>query len=1784
MFKYRLTKIILILAFAFLLFVIFWRPIASSGINYYVKHLSHKYLDAKFKASSISFDRGMWVIRDPHLETKKSLADGGFHFHCEQIGIEFVPKFFDRRVEIIVTLEKPNIELQKVFYNEEQEKLKPLVVLGLIHIPCTFSLREGTLTLRDQKPQVEPSQKIYFQLDGELDEILKGRLVASLDDPTLKNNCLILSLAEKEQNQLAIDFSFDEVECGSLLKAATPFFPALQGVSTKSGLVKGKMALTLPESGPFFAQGEVAIQNLTFSIPELELDGSIKEAQIHLDENSDPRSKNTQLQNKTIPRTIGHLELTEGATLAFNRDGDPFCAVTDLKGALYFQTEDGARLAFNGKCFHHDKVSDLRIGGEARFATESDGSLHLNFSLGDEKEKAEAKFFTRQLGSKLKFAEISFANVGPAEFDILTAILTPRYPESRQVHMTAGKIDATALAFMKGLRVTELKIEKMSGQNLRFDIDPWEWSLTARELSGNLGVNLDTDADKALDTLTADLLIKNGQVRFATFDNDFCHLSDVQTELTIRQGTILESIVQGELGGLKGTIRLNGLSPDGEILKFNFRGGTKGLVSISPEPIRSGIKKQFANDQLLVVGGVCFKGEGVTIEGKIEVESPNQQDKQTIEFGFDLDKTSERLWNKWPPNQQTISFWEDIGKETYQAYFPALAAPTALYESKWLLSELGIAGFVIRDGWIDGQNLPLKKYAAPFLFPENNIKLEGYGDIQGEFDHAGIALQYDFHDMVLESNDLMFEVKSPIKKDETTSHELPCVHFFDFLSGTSYGAMPLYNGSCFEKNSGLLFSDVNGVVSFNGKKIVVDDLQTYCTGLFFAGKLETDFSNPIRGLFDVDIKAHTIKGTFSQLQHFLSHFEKLKFFQKFPLEGNLELLEDGLEFHMGFNPAAPLQIQTALKGKLFQGYYIHPQKGIDVKNLTMTFDYNQNDKAFDISDINGTLLVGKDGETEEYVIRGDQIFFSNLDTNESLFDIWIGDSKRDIFRIVGKTFQEIPNPEMSLDAKPIIRFAFDNELTHFGDVHPKTVEFSLKNWSEVNDFKLGLELSLATLLNDLQAACRTEIFNLPPYLLKEISNLKEAKGLFAVNVRYDSDSSFLNYDIKGEKLAAGPYCYEKCCLQASNRGNLWSIEQLILDNLSLAADLTKIPTGWKVDFLGLKYGESLLIGLEGEYRTGESYFDSKVNLVEVNFSKLGEWPFLSKFMNECNPKGCLKGSGQLRFEIDPSTPKGWRFNAKVHSSLKDWQFKGLHFLDTPDALFHLISDKGIKLQNVKTSLTDGLKENVLADLEINTMDYLFAKDELLIDRLHFDVPKENLKTTSEKLQASFPEAFPEKVATIVSQAKEEGHLSGAFKLLKTPATLLAEVTLDDGQYQFLNQLHDVKNFILKYDLKELKVQTLYKFNNYPIWLIAKTKGPEFNSGVLQLSDHHPSTPPTEKYPLRVDWKNIPESGFQVYRALGHLGGMAINLTNDPEVPFSEENLHLVGEVGVNPSISAALVSEDLCQKAKAWELGEGYRLKGKLTLGKQEKGKIRFDGNLEGYDFAVKGYQLQKLVAKLLYQPGRIQLKDIEIEDPAGQAKISQADVYQLEEGDWAYHIPKVNVNNFKPSLLREMGQPIPIPKPLLVRNLEIENLLGYCDDINTLTGRGKLQFVNPPKKNLQNTILAIPAEILTRLGLDLTVLNPVSGIISYEIGQSKVFLTKFKDIYSEGKLSKFYLGSSDKNSYVDFDGKLHVSIRMKQYNLFFKLAELFTFNIGGTLQKPTYSLQNPRHDKKQNP
>src|SRR5262249_31075597 len=135
---------------------------------------------------------------------------------------------------------------------------------GYVTVNTKISIKEGSVSFHDFKQDPPHRQTLYFQLEAECGKENKGCLMVSLDDPALKNNCVVLSLAQMGKQLVTLDFNFDSVKCTSLLGAARNFLPELQELFAEEGSIKGKMSLTIPEDGRPYAVGSLALNDLDF--------------------------------------------------------------------------------------------------------------------------------------------------------------------------------------------------------------------------------------------------------------------------------------------------------------------------------------------------------------------------------------------------------------------------------------------------------------------------------------------------------------------------------------------------------------------------------------------------------------------------------------------------------------------------------------------------------------------------------------------------------------------------------------------------------------------------------------------------------------------------------------------------------------------------------------------------------------------------------------------------------------------------------------------------------------------------------------------------------------------------------------------------------------------------------------------------------------------------------------------------------------------------------------------------------------------------------------------------------------------------------------------------------------------------------------------------------------------------------------------------------------------------------------------------------------------------------
>jgi hypothetical protein len=235
-----------------------------------------------------------------------------------------------------------------------------------------------------------------------------------------------------------------------------------------------------------------------------------------------------------------------------------------------------------------------------------------------------------------------------------------------------------------------------------------------------------------------------------------------------------------------------------------------------------------------------------------------------------------------------------------------------------------------------------------------------------------------------------------------------------------------------------------------------------------------------------------------------------------------------------------------------------------------------------------------------------------------------------------------------------------------------------------------------------------------------------------------------------------------------------------------------------------------------------------------------------------------------------------------------------------------------------------------------------------------------------------------------------------------------------------------------------------------------------------------------------------------------------------------------------------------------------------------------FKGKLTSENCIIKKCELDLFESDVVIEKQHISFANTKISD---KAALLTAEKMEIDEKA-ILTIPLLHIQDLSLSLLKKKDQPRPKgKKPFMIQEALVQNIQGNLDDPDTFTGVGYFHFYNRKKKVPINPVLKVPAEIVSRIGLNPAVLSPSKGLVYFDITNGKYVLTDFKDVRSEGKLSKFSLIDHSQENFIDFEGNLHLMIKMKQYNLLFKLAELFTICVEGDTDKPKYTFN--RVDKK---
>lgn len=1658
--------------------------------------------------------------------------DGGT-IEANKLVIQYAIKPFERVLDLKIDLQEPNCNFESG--QADLQKCLNNWFDGYSFFKIAGEIRsKGNLYLKNLLNQTA----ISFTLNQNWGKNREGSYSFAFEDSQEKGS-LHLYFQSEAASHYKIKASAKQVDAKLLSQTLKTVFPHLMRWKIHDGILDGELDFSLSEAKLKTGNGKFNILNLEVEDTKYGIWTSIQEGIFLID------AKN---QNALF-------KLLKNCSIIF-KDEETYAEFKNFNGTI--SVENSEHIHVNLKGIWEDPFNSMEteLKGEATFLDFSNLFIKVLLTpLKDPKSSSYITLKTQQMG-ELSSAEIVLKRFEEKQFHFWQRALENLFPGINPISYHGGSLNALIHFSFDKKGIQELSIKNIEANKAFVVVKPWEMALAVDKLYGDLSINLQGPTPR--NSLNANLKIENGGLSLIGAHFDFWNFTNIETDLSIRNGVFQKSSASVELAGLKGSAEMDFLN-ENSIIQLHLEGNAIDLKPFLPKRVQPGIDKSLHKHKLSVSASIAKKINSLSVKGDLLVQNEKNENSLPLTFGFDLEKS---LFEKESHEAEALAYLKIIAPAAEEKMVPPALKTLTRLETRWILQEFGIQGFVMRNGWFKAEAISLEKYLSPFLFVEDQMSLKGVSSVRGTFDQQGVSIQYDAKNITLENEHFIIEAKEISGK---SIEVFPGSHYIDFTKGKHFGQLPLNKSSYFDKNHGLLFTDLKADILFEEKKVHLLNVETFSNGMLLAGHIDIDYSNPLKGSFDLNIYVETLHGKLSEAQHFFSHFNQPFLFLKLPMEAEINLKDNGGELFFAFREN-DFDLISRFSGTLSDGYYEGNPLNLRVVDLNLDFEFDSVKNYLSLTDLQGALLVGEMSQAEEYSIAAEKIYFTDYQKNLANFDIWIGDKTRDLIRIVGKTVLNDPVQE-----KQNIQFLFDENLTHFGDIHPHDISLSLSDWEHVEEAKLNFNFRLSSLLYDLQKLSKCGLFCFSEKMLSQIESITHAGGELTVTLEYEALQDQFLFSISGHDMIVDKHQFKTLSLNGKQRGKIWSIDELKLDDISLSAELTKENDLWKSDFIGLRFGKSILIGLTGQYREGESIL-AHVKLLEIDLPLQKNWDI--DFVKEHSIQGKIYGTGQFTLS-PPKKGQKWHLDALLELGLKSCKIDDLNLADVSGINCHFVSGNGITLTNAALTFENWKGEAPAFYLHKANFDLTNYSWDL--ERTDFSIEADKLPLVSKYLRAFFPNLINDSCVSLITHLKKEGSVKGGFNFTNNFSNYALGLWLEDGIYEILEKPFELKSFQLDLANEELKIATQYLLNNHFFWISTRSDANRLDKGVVLLADEGGAE---GSNPLLIHWRRDKERGFTIERASGNFAGMQFQLQENGENPTNRDSIHLRGEIFVLQENFRNLFSSEIASALGRWQVGKGYALQGDFEVEKDmgsNENDIRFFGTLTGENFELKGYRFKHLFSQVVFGPKFIQISDIKITDPAGALYIGEANILKKEGQNLELSIPLLTIQEMRPSLLVEIGKPpAKIRKPLIIKNLYVENLKGTLGNEDSFTGKGNLDFVNPVKKHLQNTIFAIPAEILTRIGLDSSVLTPVAGTIQYEIYAGKVHFTKFKDVHSHSKLSKFYLPHNH-NSSVDFDGNLNIQVKMRQYTLLFKLAEMFTVTINGNLKKPTYTLQRQK-------
>ncbi|MCB1135770.1 MAG: hypothetical protein KDK78_05850, partial [Chlamydiia bacterium] len=816
---------------------------------------------------------------------------------------------------------------------------------------------------------------------------------------------------------------------------------------------------------------------------------------------------------------------------------------------------------------------------------------------------------------------------------------------------------------------------------------------------------------------------------------------------------IAESDIKMSAGGLRLHFKTSepGSTEPGSLV---VQGDLESLLPFVSPDHREGLRTQSKGVQVFVhAEGSALSAGLAHVKATAELRDPVDGALHALHSTFDLEKSSA------PAHRASSS-----SRSSYEQCADAMA----------------FCGLKLSHGAFWAKSLPIARYLAPCLSTRQSMTAQGLFDLSGTFEGGHIIARFNARDIALDSPSLHLELPSVGQRgaDPSDYDAFAGVYHLDFLRDQNYGYFPLHGARLSLKNSGASFDALEGSVSLEGQELFVKKLSTEADGVHIEGRLRLDVAPCAGRNAQIEIHTDRIEGKLSDATRLLERFSQGRR-STLPLDGRL-LCERPAFIRLQIEDAG-VGVEAQVQGELLDGVLSFDIPGVQVEGIATEFAYDHQRRTLAFPKLRGRILVGNGAQVDEYTLRARHLRVYGFPDSQADFDLRIEGRTRDLVRLVGNTAMA---PEFGRDA---IHIAFDRAHTYFGTIQPNVNRLVLKNWKELLEFHAEPTANVANLIGDLERIARSGSFICGPEFFAHLRD-HDVAGEAITTVSRSAGSQQTTFDIRGDQIRFDGHSFSSVQIAGRLEPGHWTVDQLQLDELNVSAELRAHENGTRVDFLGLRYGDALLAGMEGEYKSEAGSFEGLVNVLDIDLSKAEALPGFPSELIGAGLTGRIHAKGIAKADLMAEAPY-IRCGARLESDLKQFSIFSVPFSPSKGLVLQVQSDRGLSIEQSAIAVDHQHLGLAPLGILVDRVHYDFQTESLEVNGAQFRIPAKNLPWLASTLHAHCPKIVNTKRQEMISQLLSSGQLQGSLSFEAAPTVHSWAIELAEGEYHFANDTH-----------------------------------------------------------------------------------------------------------------------------------------------------------------------------------------------------------------------------------------------------------------------------------------------------------------------------------------------------------------------------------------------------------